>query len=86
MDARLLELDDLDQPLIIYKYDEGFWIHIPESTKRKLMPASTSKAMLDFGYSPEMVKLVAICMNQNMRFLRLDCDGEQYDELPSFDW
>lgn len=83
----VVNLRCIDNPIISYKYAEGFFVVVPPTTpKGKALPADTRRALAEYGYSKDFIEIMAICVNQNMRFLRLDADGEKYNSLPTFDW
>ena len=83
-DAKVL--DYADNLLVVHKYPEGFFVVVPEGTKTRLLPADTRRALHKFGYSAAMTNLLSICLNQGYQLIRLDCDGQVYDQLPKFDW
>lgn len=91
-DTELLDVrGNCENPIITYSYAEGFFIIVPCSTpKGKALPAETRRELEQFGYSKEFITILEMCVNQNMRYLRLDADGETYDDdqnkLPIFDW
>ena len=49
-------------------------------------PDEFYKAVKDEGYSDAMINLLKLAKDKGCKFLQLDCDGMQYDDLPSFDW
>ena len=81
-DTKILDKNEFDSPIVVYKYDEGYFIPIPNQVYTKGM----GKGLVKYGYSKEFANIVDICMNQKYDFLRLDCDGKEYDQLPKFNW
>ena len=81
-DTYLLDDERDDMPLVAYKYDEGYFICIPDPRSTK----GVEKGLVKYGFSKEFANLVAICMNQKYDFMRLDCDGMEYKQLTKFDW
>lgn len=35
---------------------------------------------------PELAKLMSLCIEQGVEFLKLDCDAEKIKGLPTFEW
>ena len=71
--------EDDNPPIVVYDYEEGYFIHIswfPE------MP----QVLKDYGFSEEFIHIYTRTAALGADFLRLDCDGVGYDDLPVFDW
>ena len=73
--------DILDPPtLIVYPYEEGYFIYVPIVVKEYV------SSMKKEGYSKAMVTLLTRARAHDCTFLRLDCDGMIYEDLPTYDW
>ncbi len=82
-DTELLdETDAMINPLVVYKYDEGYFVLMPHPKANK----GWRKELEGFWYSNEFINLVSICVERKYKYMRLDCDGEVYPSLPKFDW
>jgi len=46
----------------------------------------TKKIAEDAGFSAAFMGLVELARNSGCKFLQLDCDGIEYDDLPKFNW
>lgn len=79
-DASLLGRNNCPRP--VYAYPEGWFVHVltPKDEPEGL------QELRDFGFSPEFMTLFTICAEQGHGFLRLDCDGTVYHDLPYNDW
>jgi hypothetical protein len=44
------------------------------------------KSIRTEGYSDAMINLIMMAKRNGCKFLQLDCDGTEYDDLPTFDW
>lgn len=61
----------------VYKYEEGYFIHISPDTNKNTYQQAEKE-----GYSEDFINLTRIAFNLKCWFLRLDCDGIVYPELP----
>jgi hypothetical protein len=68
-----------DNPLSPYQYEFGYIIHVDKQL-------DISKAALEYGHSESLINLVNEARNRGCHFLQLDCDGEEYPELPNYEW
>lgn len=57
-------------PVIAYKYEDGYFVHI-----NSIWGEDEPSKLRDFGYSRSFVAMYAACIEQDIQFLRLDCDG-----------
>jgi hypothetical protein len=75
--------DDLlkreDNPLSPYRYEFGYFIHVGEDLGER-------KAALEYGHSETLLDLVDEARDRGCHYLQLDCDGEEYPELPTYEW
>lgn len=46
----------------------------------------TQKALLKAGFSENFVSLLNKAKKNGCKFLQLDCDGIEYEDLQTFDW
>lgn len=67
---------------LVYEYPEGFFVYIP--------PLSSFADALDdaehHGMSPGFIKLFILAKDNECKFLHLDGDGPQHEELENYDW
>ena len=47
---------------------------------------SAKDALIRAGFSENLVNLLKIAKKNGCKFLQLDCDGTEYDNLQTFDW
>lgn len=66
--------------LTVFAYDYGFFVHIPDDKDEETINLLASR------YSPELITLYKQAQEQGCTFLRLDADGEPYEELRTFNW
>ena len=86
-DARLLDRTVGSNPLIVYKYPEGFFVLVPEKFDRKNKYFHQELALAKkFGYSKALLNILRKAYAKNCWFVRLDCDGTVYSDLPTFKW
>ena len=69
--------------LIVFGYEEGFFVHVPEDEETFKDGLRMAKR---HGYSKGMLKLLRLARDEGASFLRLDADGEPYGGLRTFDW
>lgn len=72
-------IDDSNPPIVVYKYEEGYFIHMA-------WYPDLPKALQMNGFSEEFINIYTKTAALKADFLRLDCDGVGYDDLPVFDW
>lgn len=73
-DMEALEADSC--PICAYSYEYGAFVHISKDDPGEKYP----------GLSDAFHHLLSVARKYRCDFLRLDCDGTQYDWLPWFDW
>jgi hypothetical protein len=66
----------------------GFLIYtgLKDNTSIHEMRSFSDKAIKAEGYSKAFINLLKIARKNGCKFLQLDCDGVEYDDLPTFDW
>ena len=64
--------------------DTGFTVYQCEFTFR--MHVSRGSGVHDCDEHPELQVLAKLAQEQGCKWLVLDCDGNTYDELPTFEW
>ncbi len=72
--------DESKCPLSVYSYEYGANIHVGDEAEEKVQQAK------NYGMSEAFQKLVQITIEQGCSYLKLDCDGQQYDHLEVYDW
>ena len=74
-------MDKISSPcLVAMRLDEGgsiFWVPSSDLTLRH---------MLEFGYSAAICEIMRTFWRQGVPYVMFDCDGEKWDEFPTFDW
>ena len=70
-----------DQLLYPQAVDYGYYISTIEELEPKMCDL-----LLETGYSPALLSLLRLAHEIGCQYLRLDRDGEIYDEFPQFDW
>lgn len=73
---------DPNAPLVVYKYEYGVFVVVPEH----LMDGYTRAQIRNYGLSENIFTLLKAAHEQDCVFLRLDRDGAEYSELPRGDW
>ena len=69
--------------LIVYRYGEyGYTIWIP--TEGSFTAQSWHNILT--RYSVQLRQLLDIAKQKGCKYLRVDCDGPIYDNLPTFQW
>ena len=66
----------------------GFLIYtgLEDNTSVDEMKSFSDTAIKAEGYSDALVNLLKIAKENGCKFLQLDCDGVEYENLPKFDW
>lgn len=79
-DDDLLGNKDFENPLSLYRFDYGYFVFC--------MGAESGWAgvLLNYGYSQALVDILALGKSLDCKFVKLDCDGMEYKELPTFEW
>jgi len=91
-DNRLLKREDLAD-LAVYdikggKVQFGFLIYtgLEEGTSVQEEQSFTQESLKAAGFSDALYNLLSLARKAGCKFLQLDCDGVEYDDLPTFDW
>ena len=92
-DDKLLRKEDLAE-LSVYNIDGGgtrfgylIYTGLEDNTSIKEgIEKPTQKAILKAGFSKNLVWLLGRAKKNGCKFLQLDCDGVEYDDLQTFDW
>jgi hypothetical protein len=92
-DDKLLRREDLAD-LAVYdvkvgKVKFGYLIYtgLDDGTSIQEELQSFTKASLKAaGFSDALFNLLSLAKKAGCKFLQLDCDGVEYDDLPTFDW
>ena len=64
--------------LVVYDYEYGFFIPVCD----ELDGVQIRQA----GFSDALAYIVELCQEQKIDLIRLDCDGEEIEGLPTFEW
>ena len=87
-DDMLLQCEDMTS-LVVYKVIGGETLYgylIYTFLGLDDQDTTTKKSLMEDGYSEELCNLLELAKNQGCKFLQLDGDGMQYDDLPTFNW
>lgn len=79
-DSKLLQDDAY--PYVCDLYGYGHLAYVGDTRDF----ANNRPALAAHGMSPEFLHLMKLCTKWDCAWLRLDCDGPTYPELPTFDW
>jgi len=74
----LAELRRSACPITSYPYTEGVWVHVS--------PDVTAKALPQLGFSEGFTQVYLAAQKAKCWFIRLDCDGYEYDRFPRYNW
>lgn len=66
---------------VTYAYEEGVFVWAPSQDME-----SHEEAMSEIGVAESTLEIIRIAQRMGLHFVRFDCDGEHYDELPEFNW
>ena len=61
----------------VYRYEYGFYIYIS--------PEKEDDMILEH-YSKHFLNLIKIAEKHDCKYLKLDCDGQIFNNLKTFDW
>jgi hypothetical protein len=91
-DDKLLKREDLCS-LSVYRVKGGdilygFLIYtgLEDNTSVDEMKSFSDTAIKTEGYSDALLNLLMMAKRNGCKFLQLDCDGVEYEDLPKFDW
>lgn len=81
-DNKRLEKEKEDElsSILMYKYEYGYRLYVGD------LPDEYIAEYRAAGLSDELCNLLRIAYQLDCKWLVLDCDGSDYEELPSFDW
>jgi hypothetical protein len=82
-DSHLLDRTVGSNPLIVIKYDEGYFVHVDSETKYFHQTLTEARK---FGYSKDLITILRWARSKKCWFVRLDADGTTYSDLPTFEW
>jgi hypothetical protein len=91
-DNKLLGQEDLAD-LVVYnikggKTQYGYLIYtgLEEGTSVQEEQSFTQASLKAAGFSDALYNLLSLARKNGCKFLQLDCDGVEYDDLPTFNW
>lgn len=73
-------------PLRVSAYEYGFYIPIPCLTDDKNTVEELRNDLREAGMSDAFITLIHQAMNEQVFVLNLDSDGEEVEELKTFEW
>ena len=75
---------DGNPPLIVYSYLEGYFVYVPtDDGKFDELEVPHIEA---YGFSKALVNLLREAARLECKYLQLDSDAMDYENLPTFDW
>ena len=80
-DDKLLKRDDC--PVSCYNYEYGCLVYTGYPDEHSEYSAETLKKA---GFTEAFANLVVLAQKSECKFLQLDCDGVEYEDLPTFSW
>jgi hypothetical protein len=84
-DSELLKGEDC--PICSYLFEYGYRV-IPSSHPYRVIPSpdvDETEALKTYGFSEAFINLYKIARKKECEIL-LDCDGTEYEDLPTFEW
>jgi hypothetical protein len=83
-DNKLLKkaVKDPEAPIIVYEYPEGYFVYVPTS-KDELAEVPAIKT---YGLSDAFINLLLEAARLDCKYLQLDADAMEYENLPTFEW
>ena len=83
---RLLEaIGDPQAPVIVYKYAEGYFIYVPTETDA-FIGGTEKETIKAYGFSDAFINLLKVAADLGCKYLQLDSDAMEYEDLPTFEW
>jgi hypothetical protein len=92
-DDRLLKQEDMSA-LAVYDVKGGetqfgylIYTGLEDGTSiQEELLSFTQASLKAAGFSDALYNLLSLAKRNGCKFLQLDCDGVEYDDLPKFDW
>ena len=81
-DASNMAADAQGPGLIVDEFEYGFMVWIPRADG--VQDEGYNQRLEE--YSEAFRQLIHLAQQAGWRYLRLDCDAEVYEQLPTFDW
>jgi hypothetical protein len=69
----------------VYDYGYGLFVWVPEKVEVSQLFLEM-KASEREAFSSDLKNILEIAMKLGCQFVRFDCDGPLYEELPQYDW
>jgi len=70
-------------PVVVYKYDEGYFVYVPDGAENFSDTVASAKGA---GYSKEFIDVLKLARTNGCKYAQIDCDGETYDGHRIFEW
>lgn len=92
-DDQLLKREDL-AALAVYEVKSSLGVHygyliytgVEEGSSVVEDNSFSMDSLRKAGFSEAIINLLDIARKKECKFLQLDCDGVEYDDLPTFNW
>jgi hypothetical protein len=75
---------DPEAPVIVYEYKEGYFVYVPIEGNE--FDETEGPAMEKYGLSKTFINLLRETARLKCKYLQLDADGMEYENLPTFEW
>lgn len=87
-DNKLLKksVKDPESPVIVYEYREGYFVFVSEDWKDGMGGQDEASNIKAYGFSDAFVDLLRRTASLECKYLQLDGDAMEYEDLPTFEW
>lgn len=73
-------------PVIVYNYREGYFVYVPYGIGSINGVEAEYESIKKYGLSEAFINLLKIAARLECKYLQLDADAMEYEDLPTFDW
>lgn len=67
-------------------YEYGFRVHVPFNSLKNKKWTEFLQCMQRDGFSNTFMQLFDLARQHDCCYITLDCDGTEYDSLPTYEW
>ena len=71
------------EELVVYEYDEGFWVIVPDICD---VGDDYWDRLRAYGVSGALCHIISVAIGKSVSIVRFDADGPTYDFLPLYNW
>ena len=79
-DEKLLAYETPHHFMVIYPFEEGYWVHISSDLKDLIKKAKA------FGFSKQFTKILNLAFDNKCQFIKFDRDGDFVTGLKKYTW